>query len=209
MLKNLVFDWGGVLSVSQHNEAIKRFEALGLTNAETYFEEGKNWKGIFGEIENGKIGIEDFLSAISQLCGKNITFEEVAYAWWGFFHHLTPGLLHQLYIWEKEGYNLYILTNNNPFMMSYINGDQFAPEGRPFHTYFKKIYVSYEIGLEKPDRAIYEHMLKDGDMKAEETLFIDDREQNTKGAESVGINTYLVKNSEAWIPDLINKFLKH
>jgi HAD superfamily hydrolase (TIGR01509 family) len=76
-------------------------------------------------------------------------------------------------------------------------------------TYFKKIYVSYEIGLEKPDRAIYEHMLKDGDMKAEETLFIDDREQNTKGAESVGINTYLVKNSEAWIPDLINKFLKH
>lgn len=209
MLKNLIFDWGGVISVSQHKEAVRRFAELGLPNAESYFEEGKNWGGIFGEVESGAISIEHFLKKISQLCGKPISFEEVAYAWWGFFDHLTPGILQQLEAWKQQGYRLYILTNNNPFMMSYINGDQFSPEGRAFRTYFDKIYVSCEIGLAKPDKAIYEYVLKDGKMKADETIFVDDRELNTEGAKAAGIATYLVENAEDWVADFAAKHIKY
>ena len=207
MLKNLIFDWGGVLSVSQHDEAVKRFSELGLPNAETYFVEGQNWGGIFGQVESGEISISDFLEKVSDLCGRPITFEEIAYAWWGFFHHLSPGMLQQLEEWKKEGYRLYILTNNNPFMMSYINGDQFAPEGRPFRTYFDKVYVSCEIGLAKPDKAIYEYVLKDGGMKAEETIFADDRKQNLTGAAEAGMQTYFVADAENWISDFKTKCL--
>lgn len=207
MIKNLIFDWGGVLSVSQHEEAVKRFAALGVPNAENYFEEGKNWGGIFGQVEDGTISIEDFLKKASDLCGKDITFEQIAYAWWGFFSHLAPGMLKQLEEWKAQGYNVYMLTNNNPFMMSYIRGEEFAPEGRPFYTYFDKLYVSCDIGLAKPDVAIYEYVLKDGNMKAEETIFVDDRQQNLVGAKEAGMATFFVEDSENWI-EAFNQYLK-
>lgn len=207
MIKHLIFDWGGVLSASQHDEAVNRFAQLGLPNAVEYFEEGKNWKGIFGEVEEGTISIEDFLEKVSQLCGEPITFEQIAYAWWGFFSHLVKGILPQIEAWKKEGYQVYMLTNNNPFMMSYIKSEGFAPEGKPFYTYFDKLYVSCEIGLAKPDKAIYQYVLNDINAKAEECIFVDDRKQNLDGAEQIGMSTYLVTDSENWIDDF-NAFLR-
>lgn len=201
MIKNLIFDWGGVLSVSQHEEAIKRFIALGLPNAEKYFEEGKNWGGIFGQIESGEISPDDFLESISQLCGQPISFEQVAYAWWGFFSHLSPGILQKLEEWKQQGYHIYMLTNNNPFMMSYIRGENFAPEGKPFYSYFDHLYVSCDLGLAKPDTAIYQYVLKDQKMDPKETIFVDDRASNLEGAKKVGMYTFLVEDSSNWIAD--------
>lgn len=199
MIKNLIFDWGGVLSVSQHDEAVRRFAEIGVPRAEEYFVEGKNWGGIFGEVEDGTISIADFLTKVSDLCGKPITFEQIAYAWWGFFSHLAPGILKQLEQWKSEGYNVYMLTNNNPFMMSYIRSDEFAPEGKPFHAYFDKLYVSCDIGFSKPDPAIYQYVLDDKGMSPSETVFVDDRRQNLAGAEQVGMHTFFVEDSEHWI----------
>ncbi|MCQ2188436.1 MAG: HAD family phosphatase [Paludibacteraceae bacterium] len=207
MIKNLIFDWGGVLSVSQHDEAVKRFAALGVPDADNYFEEGKNWKGIFGLVEDGGISIDDFLTKVSSLCGKQVTFEQIAYAWWGFYSHLPKGMLAQLEAWKKEGYRVYMLTNNNPFMMSYIRGEEFAPEGKPFYSYFDHLYVSCDIGLAKPDPAIYQYVLDDGGMNPAETVFVDDRRQNLVGADKVGMKTYFVEDSENWI-DGFNEFLK-
>ena len=204
MIKNLIFDWGGVLSVSQHEEAVRRFAALGLPNAEYYFEEGKNWKGIFGKVEDGTITTDDFLKQVSQLCGKSITFEEIAYAWWGFFSHVTPTMLSNLEKWRKEGYGVYMLTNNNPFMMSYIRSESFAPEGKPFYSYFDKLYVSCDIGLSKPDPAIYRYVLDDKKMNPSETVFVDDRQQNLVGAQQVGMKTFFVEDSENWIDSFRN-----
>lgn len=207
MIKNLIFDWGGVLSVSQHEEAVRRFAALGVPSAEKYFEEGKNWGGIFGEVEDGGISVEDFLKKVSDLCGQNITFEQIAYAWWGFFSHLTPKILSQLESWKEKGYNVYMLTNNNPFMMSYIRGEEFAPEGKPFYSYFDKLYVSCDIGFSKPDPAIYQYVIDDKGMNPSETIFVDDRQQNLVGAEKVGMKTLFVKDSENWI-DEFNHYLQ-
>lgn len=202
MIKNLIFDWGGVLSVSQHDEAVRRFAAMGVPHPETYFVEGKNWEGIFGEVEDGTISIDDFLTQVSDLCGKPISFEQVAYVWWGFFSHLAPGILKQLEKWKSEGFYLYMLTNNNPFMMSYIRSDDFAPDGKPFHAYFDQLYVSCDIGLSKPDPAIYQYVLDDKGMVASETVFVDDRRQNLVGAEQVGMKTFFVEDSEHWTDDL-------
>ena len=199
MIKNLIFDWGGVLSVSQHQEAVNRFSDLGVPHAETYFIEGQNWGDIFGQVEEGTITIADFLKQVSTLCQKEITFEQIAYAWWGFFSHLPQGLLKQLEAWKEEGYRIYMLTNNNPFMMSYIRSEGFAPEGKPFYTYFDKLYVSCEIGLSKPSKEIYQYVLNDEGLDPSETIFVDDRKQNLIGAKAVGMHTFFVENSENWI----------
>lgn len=205
MIKHLIFDWGGVLSTSQHQEAVNRFAALGLPNAESYFIEGQNWKGIFGQIEEGSISVEDFLKEASALCGKPITFEQVAYAWWGFFHHVVNGVLPQLEAWKEEGYHLHMLTNNNPFMMSYIRSNDFAPMGKPFHSYFEKLYVSCDIGLAKPGKEIYQYVLADLGAKGEECIFADDRAQNLTGAAAAGMQTFWVKDSDNWLGDFLQR----
>lgn len=199
MVQNLIFDWGGVLSVSRHQEAVDRFSSLGLPHAETYFEEGKNWGGIFGQVEDGTITVEAFLKEVSSLCRQEITFEQIAYAWWGFFSHLPQGMLRQLEAWKSQGYRIYMLTNNNPFMMSFIRSEGFAPEGKPFYAYFDKLFVSCEIGLSKPNRDIYQYVLDDEKLDPAETVFVDDRRQNLIGAEAVGMHTFHVEESESWI----------
>lgn len=207
MIKNLIFDFGGVLSVSHHSQAVQRFKELGVPNTESYFVEGRNWGGIFGEVEDGSISPDSFLQEVSKLCGKPISFEQIAYAWWGFHSYLPQGLTDWLRRWRNEGYKLYMLSNNNPFMMSYISGDSFAPDDRPFRTYFDKLYVSCELGLSKPNKEIYQFVIDDQKIKPEETIFVDDRQQNLTGASAVGMHTHFVSNNEHWMEDF-NSIIK-
>jgi hypothetical protein len=53
--------------------------------------------------------------------------------------------------------------------------------------YFDGVYYSHLIRLRKPDREIYEYVLADAEILPQETLFIDDLEENVKAAREVGI----------------------
>jgi putative hydrolase of the HAD superfamily len=57
--------------------------------------------------------------------------------------------------------------------------------------FFHRPYYSHLLGLRKPNRDIYEFVLKDAHLKAEETMFFDDLSWNVKGAQSVGIQAVL------------------
>jgi putative hydrolase of the HAD superfamily len=62
--------------------------------------------------------------------------------------------------------------------------------------YFDKQYLSFQMNVCKPNKKIYEMMLEDTKIRPEETLFLEDGEQNTLVAQSLGINTFLVLPSE-------------
>jgi putative hydrolase of the HAD superfamily len=55
------------------------------------------------------------------------------------------------------------------------------------------VYYSCEIGLRKPNADIYEFVLKENDLEAAKTLFIDDSVQNIDAAKDVGLQTILLK----------------
>jgi putative hydrolase of the HAD superfamily len=68
--------------------------------------------------------------------------------------------------------------------------------GRDFASYyrhgslgdfFEVVLVSGEVGISKPDRAMYEQLLRELDTAPEEVVFIDNRTDNVAGAESVGL----------------------
>ena len=59
MIKNIVFDLGGVIMTIDQEEAVRRFKELGLANAERHLDPYTQ-TGIFGDIEEGKITAEDF-----------------------------------------------------------------------------------------------------------------------------------------------------
>ena len=62
--------------------------------------------------------------------------------------------------------------------------------------FFDKCYLSYEMGMVKPDVEIFEALLADAQVKAEECLFLDDGKKNIDTAAALGIQTYWVKPNE-------------
>ena len=61
---------------------------------------------------------------------------------------------------------------------------------------FDAIVFSSVVGVEKPDRKIYELMLKELDTRPEETVFFDDNEENIAGAKQLGMNAFRFESVE-------------
>lgn len=61
---------------------------------------------------------------------------------------------------------------------------------------FDEIVISYEVGLLKPDAAIYQLMLDRLGVQPEEAVFVDDQLPNIEGARKVGLNTILHESRE-------------
>jgi 2-haloacid dehalogenase len=71
-----------------------------------------------------------------------------------------------------------------------------------FHTFTGRV-VSYEVGLVKPDRAIFDVLLKKFDLRAEQCLFIDDNADNIAAARSMGFAVHHFAQPEALREDLL------
>ena len=83
MIKNLVFDLGGVLVKIALQGCVDRFKELGFKNVDEYLNPYAQ-EGAFGDLESGIISDEEFRQIISKHCGKEISWEECQYGWLGF-----------------------------------------------------------------------------------------------------------------------------
>ena len=59
-------------------------------------------------------------------------------------------------------------------------------------VFFNKIFYSHIVGLRKPGEEIFNFILEEQQMQAEETLFIDDSFPNTDTAKRMGFQTVLL-----------------
>jgi putative hydrolase of the HAD superfamily len=84
---------------------------------------------------------------------------------------------------RSRGGRTAFLSNGVPEIMARIRVD------RPLGEYFDAVVVSSEVGLAKPEPAIYHLTLGRLGARAADTLFVDDREVNTAAAEALGIAT--------------------
>ena len=104
---------------------------------------------------------------------------------------LTPmpdslALLEELH---RSGVDLYCLSN-----MSHGTWEFLRPR-HEFWSRFKGILISAELGLVKPDAAIYRHLLDTWSLAPAETVFLDDRPDNVKGARAVGIHSFVFEGA--------------
>ena len=202
MIKDLVFDFGGVLVEIDTHKAKREFAALGLENPDEYLNSYRQ-TGAFFALENGDITGDDFIKELSLLCGRNITPQQAHAAWMGFVVKVNTeylDFLQQL----RPHYRLSVLSNTNPFLQSWARSKEFTPQGKSLDDYFDNLFLSYKMNCSKPGDDIYLKMLSDGRMKPEETLFIDDGEKNIETASRLGINVLHVRNGEDWRPLLKN-----
>jgi putative hydrolase of the HAD superfamily len=57
---------------------------------------------------------------------------------------------------------------------------------------FDEVILSFEVGLAKPDPAIYREALRRVDVEPSRAVFVDDQQEYCDGAASIGIQTYLI-----------------
>ncbi len=214
MIKNIVFDLGGVVLPLTPEEAWKRFEALGIKNARKQMGlYGQT--GIFLSVENGDMSVEQFLKELNlqarQQANEGETVEPIDYkraqwAWKGYLDNVELFRLKNL-LTLKQKYNILLLSNINPFVVDWASQNDFSGDGHPIGFYFDDMFLSYKMHDYKPADSIFRKLLAQAGILPEETLFLDDGENNVITAQKLGFNVLHVRENEDWMPEL-NKVLE-
>lgn len=201
VIKNIVFDLGGVIMTLDPAEALRRFKALGLSDAELYLD-AYTQSGIFGNLEEGKITAEDFRSKLSSLTGHELAFDECKHAWLGYRKDVPQRNLDLLKELRAKGYRLILLSNTNPFMMDWALSSEFDGKGSSLNDYFDALYLSYRLGIMKPAPDFFRQVLDNENILPEETLFVDDGPRNVEAAGKLGFITMCPDNGSDWTGEL-------
>jgi len=191
-IRNIIFDWGGVITNLYPQETIDAFNKIGGKRIDMLYKKGVN--DVFLPFEKGEITPEEFRKHIRTFTVDNISDEEIDKAWNKMLGELPQErwrLLKKL----GENYRTFVLSNTNSIHVHYY----FEYLQKIYGTYgythlFEKVYFSFELGMRKPDEEIFRYVMKDRDLKPENTVFIDDSQLNTQSAGNLGMHTITLQH---------------
>ena len=177
MLKNIVFDLGGV--VVAHNEEGFR-EKLGKFFDFVFGPDMKCVPSFWCDYDLGILTIDETATEVAKFrdCDaatakahmlQAISLQEEV--------EPTVELIKEL---KAKGYKLYVLSNMSKEYIEYLRK-------LPVFEYFDYQAVSCEQHLGKPDHKFYEYLLSHCNLVPSETIFIDDRKDNVEVAAELGI----------------------
>ena len=194
-LKNILFDMGNVLFSIDYKKTEDAFKALGYENfSEMYSQFTAD--ALFEKLETGKITTEEFYKKMISSHTGLIDENQITTAWNSMLLHWRLDSLSFLKTLAKK-YNLYLLSNTNEIHLTAVNNLLKQATGKEsIDDLFTKAYYSHKINLRKPNADIFEFIAKDAGIDPQETLFIDDLENNIETAASLGFKTHLLLDSE-------------
>ena len=198
---HVVFDLGGVVFRLDKSIAIRRFKEVGVTRVEEFLDDYAQ-KGIFGDLEAGKLTAEQYRDELSRIVGKPLTMEQLEYAWTGYAAELYQRNFDALLHLRQEGFPIALLSNTNPFMMRWARSNAFDGNGHGLDYYFDRLYLSYEMRMMKPAPEISEAMIEGEGTDPGNILFIDDSARNCEAAAALGIRTLNPDNGGDWRHDV-------
>lgn len=200
MIKNLIFDIGGVIFEQDTDEAKRRFADIGLDPE--YYMGHFGQKDFFLELESGVIDDQQFIKKVAQVRGRDdLSWSDMQYCWLGFVRSVRDKCVRDLEELRKR-YHIAVLSNTNPFAMAFMRSPSFCSQGRPITDFVDEFFLSYEMKVCKPSPEIFERMLSQSGMVAGECLFIDDSRKNTDSARAFGLETLYVPTNSDWMPAL-------
>lgn len=195
-IRNIVFDLGCVLVGLDKDRCVEAFKKVGLDDVAYYVDEHR-CEDFFHDVEIGAIDTAEFCEEIRRRTNTTVSDDDIVWAW----NELLTGVAEEKLVKLQElhgKYRLFILSNTNPMHWSLCKDNFLKYNGKGADDIFEKVFLSYRMHQAKPDKEIYETMLREGEMTAGETLFIDDSRANIEAASQLGIQTILSPNDE-WI----------
>ncbi len=195
-IKNIIFDLGGVILNIDYNKSAEAFKKLGLKNFDKLYSQSKQ-NHIFDNLEIGKLSANGFRNYIRKnVAHLTLSDQSIDSAWNAMLLDLPKERI-QLLQSINNDYRIFLLSNTNEIHVKkftdYIN-KTFSPN--LFQELFEQYYYSNEIGMRKPNVETFQHVLLSNNLKAKETLFIDDSVQHIEGAKNAGLQSYLLNPKE-------------
>lgn len=195
MIKNIIFDLGGVLvdfdpKSSMNNHIDKKYHSLFFENVY----HSQEWY----DLDKGLITVEQAYEKMSSRLPECL-YESLNTILYDHEGEMPP--IAEMYSVVKHlknsGFNLYLLSNCPVWFDTYKNSV-------PACKFFDGFVISAQYNQNKPEKEIYYTLLNEFNLKAEECFFIDDSKANTDAAEEIGIKSYCFADGD--IDKLMNIF---
>ncbi len=196
MIKTIIFDFGDVF-INLDKEG-SRTNMLELFEIDDFSEDIIAINALY---EQGFMSTSEFLEFYCDNFPK-LSEADVIEAWNYILCDFPPRRLDFIrQLSEDKKYKLILLSNTNALHIDSIKKN--IPFYEEFKDCFDAFYLSHEIQLRKPNADIYEFVLNENSLEAEECLFIDDTKENTDAASKLGLNVW---NNDPKNDDIIDLF---
>lgn len=195
-IKNIIFDLGEVIIDLDFNKTEQAFTKLfGIPARELYTYQQQN--ELFNLLETGKISPQFFRNKLKSISKKDrISDLNIDAAWNAMLQDIATEKI-ELVKELRNTYQTFVLSNTNKIHIDYVNKCMLPKHHLiSLNEIFDFVYYSHEIGLRKPDEDAYTYILNKHLIKAEETLFIDDKLENIETARNLNIQTWHLINRD-------------
>lgn len=208
MIKNIVFDLGGVIIDLDRKTCLDNFDTiLGFPHFGEFLNAYAQ-QGFFAKFEDGALDVAGFRACVREHAKKDeITDVQIDFALCSFLSGIKSEKGKLLLELKHRGYPLYLLSNNNPIAWECSKTLLQQNTGLPVEKLFDHLFLSYEMKLSKPGKAIFEKMLAQLGGRPAETLFIDDAQANIETAREMGFATLLYHPADS-LPDKVKEALE-
>ena len=184
MIKNIILDFGDVLINLDKPATAMAMVKYGFTEITPSLDT------LFKDYEKGFLRSSEFINEVSSYFPEAST-DYLIKAWNAILLDFPEERLQFLENLSRENeYRLFLLSNTNDLHMESVRQQMGMERYLRFKNAFDVFYLSYEIGMRKPDTEIFEFVLEQNNLMAEETFFVDDVKENTDTAASLGINVW-------------------
>ena len=190
-IKNIIFDLGGVIINLDIPKTISEFNKLSNQPFESIYNQLQQTP-VFDLFDKGQITEKDFFVELKKALQNDVTDEELLFAWNAMLLDFPKHRL-ELLSKLKPNYRLFLLSNTNESHVLEFEKTLVASHGyQNLEPFFEKVYYSCRMNQRKPNADIFESVLNENNLIAEETLFIDDSPQHVEGALTLGIKAMLL-----------------
>ncbi len=209
MIKNIIFDLGGVVLNIDYDKTSAEFQKLGVKNFDELYSQAKQ-NSLFDKLEKGLISEEDFRDSIRRLAGFYISDQDIDRAWNAMLLDL-PAARIEILKNAALHYRTFLLSNTNSIHLRDYTMNLKKEHGiDSLSQLFEREFFSHEIHLRKPDVEAFKHVIDITGVIPADTLFIDDSPQHLRGARKTGLKTLFMDTAAGMTLSSVfeNGFLK-
>ena len=196
MIKNIIFDLGGVIYDIRYENIPEAFARMGAGNLMEIYSKAKQTDFI-DRYEEGLMSSDEFCEEIRRISEVPLTDEQIKEAWNAILIDV-PSTRVDFLLKLKEHYNLYLFSNTNQFNYDCFTAHLNQKYGFDFFdTIFKAAYFSHILHIRKPKSEGFQKIMQEQQLNPAETLFIDDSPQHIEGARRCGLQAYHLQDERS------------
>jgi putative hydrolase of the HAD superfamily len=198
-IKNIIFDFGGVICDLDIQCTVEKFKEFGLPKAEFSTapeEQNQRFGRLVSTYETGFITSRQFRDVIRNHYQVPPSDEAIDDAWNALLGRIPEPRIRLLEN-IRDSYRIFLLSNSNEIHFLKYREDLRQQYGySDFDALFEKVYFSYRLHMKKPDPKIFQWVLNENKLDPAETLFIDDTLMHIEAACELGITGYHLRKGE-------------